>query len=158
MQKAPFIIALGLMLPLMGTNAHAQTPPATPSQQELAPTNPKLNLTLEQRHTIKEIVKDAKTNATPASVQAAVGEPIPQGVSPQPMPTAEGLAAPPRSRAFSGAVCAPCWVARASGNGCARMPPRQAMKAQLNTTGGRAASTWLPAVSAPADPARELLR
>ena len=76
MQKAPFIIALGLMLPLMGTIAHAQTPPATPPQQELAPTNPKLNLTLEQRHTIKEIVKDAKTDATPASVQATVGEPF----------------------------------------------------------------------------------
>ena len=88
MQKAPFIIALGLMLPLMGTNVHAQTPPATPPQQELAPTNPKLNLTLEQRHTIKEIVKDAKTDATPASVQATVGETIPQGVSPQPMPSA----------------------------------------------------------------------
>ena len=87
MQKAPFIIALGLMLPLMGTNVHAQTPPATPPQQELAPTNPKLNLTLEQRHTIKEIVKDAKTNATPASVQATVGEPIPQGANPQPMPS-----------------------------------------------------------------------
>ena len=94
MQKAPFIIALGLMLSLMGTNVHAQTPPATPPQQELAPTNPKLNLTLEQRHTIKEIVKDAKTDATPASVQAAVGEPIPQGVSPQPMPTAVGQKVP----------------------------------------------------------------
>ena len=56
--------------------------------RELAPTNPKLNLTLEQRHTIKEIVKDAKTDATPASVQATVGETIPQGVSPQPMPSA----------------------------------------------------------------------
>ena len=88
MQKASFIIALGLTLPLMGANAHAQTPPATPPQQELAPTNPKLNLTLEQRHTIKEIVKDAKTGVTPASVQATVGEPIPQGVSPQPMPGA----------------------------------------------------------------------
>jgi uncharacterized protein DUF1236 len=72
----------------MGTSVHAQTPPATPPQQQLAPTNPKLNLTLEQRHTIKEIVKDAKTDATPASVQATVGESIPQGVSPQPMPSA----------------------------------------------------------------------
>ena len=88
MQKAPFIIALGLMLPIIGTTAGAQTPPVTPPQQELAPTSPKLNLTLEQRYTIKEIVKDAKTDATPANVQAAVGEPIPQGVSPQPMPTA----------------------------------------------------------------------
>ena len=87
MQKAPFIIALGLMLPGIATIAHAQTPPATPPQQELAPTNPKLNLTLEQRYTIKEIIKDVKAAATPADVQAAVGEPIPPGISPQPMPS-----------------------------------------------------------------------
>ena len=88
MQKAPFILALGLMLPVIGTTAHAQTPPATPPQQQLPPTTPKLNLTLEQRYTIKEIIKDVKADGGPANVQAAVGEPIPQGVSPQPMPTA----------------------------------------------------------------------
>ena len=94
MQKAPFIIALGLMLPLMGTNAHAQTPPATPPQQELAPTNPKLNLTLEQRHTIRELIKDIKADAASANVQAAVGEPIPSGISPKPMPTDVGQKVP----------------------------------------------------------------
>ena len=88
MQKAPFILALGLMLPVIGATAHAQTPPATPPQQQLPPTTPKLNLTLEQRYTIKEIIKDVKADGTPANVQATVGEPIPQGVSPQPMPTA----------------------------------------------------------------------
>ena len=89
MQKAPFIIALGLILPGFATVGLAQTPPATaPQQRELPPANPKLNLTLEQRHTIKEIVKDVKTGgATPASVQATVGETIPQGVNPQPMPS-----------------------------------------------------------------------
>jgi hypothetical protein len=88
MQKAPFILALGLMLPVIGATAHAQTPPVTPPQQQLPPTTPKLNLTLEQRYTIKEIIKDMKADGTPANVQAAVGEPIPQGVSPQPMPSA----------------------------------------------------------------------
>jgi hypothetical protein len=76
------------MLPVIGATAHAQTPPATPPQQQLPPTTPKLNLTLEQRYTIKEIIKDVKADGTPANVQATVGEPIPQGVSPQPMPTA----------------------------------------------------------------------
>jgi hypothetical protein len=88
MQKAPFILALGLMLPVIGATAHAQTPPATPPQQQLPPTTPKLNLTLEQRYTIKEIIKDVKADGAAANVQATVGEPIPQGVSPQPMPTA----------------------------------------------------------------------
>ena len=88
MQNAPFILPLGLMLPVIGATAHAQTPPATPPQQQLPPTTPKLNLTLEQRYTIKEIIKDVKADGAPANVQAAVGEPIPQGVSPQPMPTA----------------------------------------------------------------------
>ena len=88
MQKTPFILALGLMLPVIGATAHAQTPPATPPQQQLPPTTLKLNLTLEQRYTIKEIIKDVKADGAPGNVQATVGEPIPQGVSPQPMPTA----------------------------------------------------------------------
>ena len=89
MQKAPFIIALGLMLPGLATIAlpkRRRRPRHSSENSRRA--NPKLNLTLEQRHTIKEIVKDVKTDATPASVQATVGEPIPQGVSPQPMPSA----------------------------------------------------------------------
>ena len=77
MQKAPFILALGLMLPVIGATAHAQTPPVTPPQQQLPPTTPKLNL-----------IKDVKADGAPTNVQAAVGEPIPQGVSPQPMPSA----------------------------------------------------------------------
>ena len=66
----------------------AEQPSQPPALQEPAHVSPRLNLSLEQRHTIKEIVKDAKTDATPASVQATVGEAIPQGVSPQPMPSA----------------------------------------------------------------------
>ena len=69
MQKTPFILALGLMLPVIGATAHAQTPPATPPQQQLPPTTPKLNLTLEQRYTIKEIIKDVKADGAPANVQ-----------------------------------------------------------------------------------------
>ena len=74
--------------------AHAQTAPQQgpsqqivpqqgPSQDVLAPA-PKLNLTLEQRHTIKEFVKDMEADA--ADVQATVGEPIPPGINPRPMP------------------------------------------------------------------------
>jgi hypothetical protein len=86
MHKAP-IIAVAMALVPVGAIAHAQAPPATTPQRDLAPVNPKLNLTLEQRHTIREIVKDKKSDAAPADVAAAVGEPVPQGVAPQPMPS-----------------------------------------------------------------------
>jgi adenosylmethionine-8-amino-7-oxononanoate aminotransferase len=85
MHKAP-IVALAMALSLMGTTVHSQAPPATTPQQDLAQVSPKLNLTLEQRHTIREIIKD-KTDAAPADVAAVVGEPVPQGAVPRPMPT-----------------------------------------------------------------------
>jgi len=85
MRQASMVSALVVMLSFTGPAAHAQIAPQQgPSQDVLAPA-PKLNLTLEQRHTIKELVKDMKADA--ADVQAAIGEPIPPGVSPRPMPS-----------------------------------------------------------------------
>jgi hypothetical protein len=92
MHKASIIAALILMLSFIGPAAHAQIAPQqtpsqpqqTPPQDVLAPA-PKLNLTLEQRHTIKEFVKDMKADA--ADVQATIGEPIPPGITPRPMPS-----------------------------------------------------------------------
>src|SRR5262249_55111571 len=84
MHKASIITALIPMLSFLGPAAHAQiAPQQTPSQDVLAPA-PKLNLTLEQRHTIKEFIKDMKADA--ADVQATIGEPIPPGITPRPMP------------------------------------------------------------------------
>ena len=68
--------------------AAAQVAPQPPV---LAPT-PKLNLTLEQRHTIREFVKDMKADA--ADAKAEVGEPIPQGITPRPMPSEVGQKVP----------------------------------------------------------------
>jgi hypothetical protein len=86
MRQASMVSGLVVMLSFTGPAAHAQIAPQQgPSQDVLAPA-PKLNLTLEQRHTIKELVKDMKADA--ADVQAAIGEPIPPGVSPRPMPSA----------------------------------------------------------------------
>jgi hypothetical protein len=93
MPKAP-IVALALMLSCIGTSAHAQTPPSQtpppqspPSERPAIPATPKLNLTLEQRYTIREIIKDNKTDGASANVKATVGEPIPQGVALQSMPS-----------------------------------------------------------------------
>jgi hypothetical protein len=81
------IVALAMMLSLTVATTYAQAPAPAAPQQELAPTGPKLNLTLEQRFTIREIIKDKKAVAAPADVQATVGEPVPPGVTPQPMPS-----------------------------------------------------------------------
>jgi len=58
------------------------------------PPIPKLNLTLEQRHTIKEFVKDVKGQAMTRDVQPAIGDAIPQDISPQPMPAVVGQKIP----------------------------------------------------------------
>jgi hypothetical protein len=92
MRNASIISAVTLMLSLISPAAHAQIAPQQgPSQDVLAPA-PKLNLTLEQRHTIKEFVKDMKADA--ADVQAAIGEPIPPGINPRPMPSDVGQKVP----------------------------------------------------------------
>jgi hypothetical protein len=92
MHNASILSALILMLSFIGPAAQAQiAPQQTPSQDVLAPA-PKLNLTLEQRHTIKEFVKDMKADV--ADVQATVGEPIPPGINPRPMPSDVGQRVP----------------------------------------------------------------
>ena len=85
MRNASLIVALAMALACVGTSAHAQTPEQQDDRRELAPTS-KLNLTLEQRHTIKEFIKEMKAEAASSKVQAAVGDPIPAGINPQPMP------------------------------------------------------------------------
>jgi len=87
MRKASIMVALAMALAGIGTGAHAQTPQQQelPPRRELPP-SPKLNLTLEQRHTIKEFIKDEKGEVASPKVQATVGDPIPVGVNPRPMP------------------------------------------------------------------------
>jgi hypothetical protein len=86
MRKAPITAALVLMLmsalSCINSSMHAQAP-----SQEPAAVSPKLNLTLEQRHVIREIIKDMKTEPVAAGAQAAVGDQIPQDINLQPMPS-----------------------------------------------------------------------
>jgi hypothetical protein len=81
-------ITVALAFTLLCAGAAAQVAPQPPV---LAPTS-KLNLTLEQRHTIREFVKDMKADA--ADAKAEVGEPIPQGIMPRPMPSEVGQKVP----------------------------------------------------------------
>jgi hypothetical protein len=83
--NAPITAALVLMLSCISSIVPAQTPVQTLPQAPAA-ISPKLNLTLEQRHVIKEIIKDMKIEPTAVEVRAAVGEQVPQGINLRPMP------------------------------------------------------------------------
>jgi hypothetical protein len=76
--KARLAIATAAVLLLSALDVGAQAP--------IVPTQPKINLTLEQRHVIKEIVKDLKVEQAPANTDISVGAELPQTVKTQPMP------------------------------------------------------------------------
>jgi Protein of unknown function (DUF1236) len=68
----------------MTQSRHAQDPLVT---------FPKLNLTLEQRYIVKEIIKDMKIEPAPAKVQA-VGDQVPDNIRLQPIPSDVAQKAP----------------------------------------------------------------
>ena len=84
-------VALALMaassVTLLGLAAtvHAQTP-AAPAQAPAVPVQPKINLTLEQRHVIKELIKDLNIASAPKNTNIAVGATVPATVNLNPMP------------------------------------------------------------------------
>jgi hypothetical protein len=57
-----------------------------PTEQNAPVVTTKINLTLEQRHVIKEIVKDLKIENAPLDINLAVGDTVSKSVHLQPMP------------------------------------------------------------------------
>ena len=55
-----------------------------------APPNRTSNLTLEQRHVIKELIKEKKIEDAPAETRVAIGDTVPQPVPLHPMPEEVG--------------------------------------------------------------------
>lgn len=53
-----------------------------------------VNLTLEQRHVIKELLKDFKIEPSKLAAEPAVGNELPQDANPQPMPREIGQKVP----------------------------------------------------------------
>ena len=76
--KTRYAIATAMVLLFPSVGAEAQT--------QDAPTQPKVNLTLEQRHVIREIVKDLKTEQAPAEQGISIGAEVPKTIELQPMP------------------------------------------------------------------------
>src|SRR5438477_12576633 len=85
--KTLLAIAAAAVL-IIGLDVRAQTP-ETP-----APTQPKINLTLEQRHIIKEIVKDLKIAPAPAKQDITPGTEVTSTIKPEPMPAHVSATAP----------------------------------------------------------------
>jgi hypothetical protein len=69
-----------------------------PAQPAATPT---VNLTLEQRHTIKEFMKDVKVEPTTGNVALTIGDKVPEQVALQPIPAEIGQRVPQvKSHAF----------------------------------------------------------
>ena len=90
---------LTLVLPV-----EAQVPASTPSTAPVIKATDTVNLTMEQRHIIKEIIiKDMKITEPPdqaAKVPTEVGQAVPAGIPLQPMPV-EVAAKVPQLKAHS---------------------------------------------------------
>ena len=68
-------------LPLVAPLAWAQ-----PAQQDPQGFTPTVNLTMEQKHIIKETVKELKIEGVAADLEVAIGEAVPKTVQLHPMP------------------------------------------------------------------------
>ena len=76
------IITAALSVSLLGPGAQAQAP----SDQPPVVATPTVNLTVENRHVIKEIIKDLHVQSAASDVKVDVGAAVPQSVALQPMP------------------------------------------------------------------------
>lgn len=76
-----FSIAATAISLLLGPLAWGQ-----PSQQDRRVSTPAINLTLEQKHIIKETVKDLKIEGVAANLEVSIGEAVPKTVQLHPIP------------------------------------------------------------------------
>jgi Protein of unknown function (DUF1236) len=79
--------------------ANAQTPVPAPNPQQddrrlPAPPTSRLNLTMEQRHTIREQIKDLKVEPTKTAVHFSRGDAVPPNVALRPIPVELGQKVP----------------------------------------------------------------
>ena len=75
------LVILGLICCLVVASAQA------PAPQGPAAVTPKINLTMEQRHVIKEGIKDLKLESAPATGDVTVGDEVPGTTQLRPLPS-----------------------------------------------------------------------
>jgi len=73
-----FSLALSAALLSLGAPAQGQTP--------TVPVQPKINLSLEQRHVIKELIKDLNISPASQKIETTVGTTVPATINLSPMP------------------------------------------------------------------------
>jgi hypothetical protein len=82
-----FTTALAVASLVMDAPVHGQAPAVVPTQ-------PKINLTLEQRHVIKELIKDLNIQSAPKDTETTVGATVPATINLSPMPQVVGEKVP----------------------------------------------------------------
>src|SRR5262245_38320963 len=92
MIKSATGIAVLLLWSLAAAHAQAPAPAPAPAPGETVTTT-KLNLTLEQRHVITEVIKDMNVPRATTSARA-IGDALPQDATAQPMPNDIGRKVP----------------------------------------------------------------
>jgi hypothetical protein len=90
MNTAAIVVIRLAALILTASVAAAQTP----AQRELPPPVRTINLTLEQRHTVKELVKDVNIEKAPADLQVDAGAEVPDKIALHDMPPLVGQKVP----------------------------------------------------------------
>jgi hypothetical protein len=73
-----FAVTLTLALLVMGVPVRGQAP--------TVPVQPKINISLEQRHVIKEILKDLNISPAQQNTETTVGTTVPPTIALSPMP------------------------------------------------------------------------
>jgi hypothetical protein len=77
--------AAALTMLVMVAPVRGQTP-AAPAEAPAVPVQPKINLSLEQRHVIKEIIKDLNISPAQQNIETTVGVTVPATIKLSPMP------------------------------------------------------------------------
>jgi hypothetical protein len=75
MKQFAWIAIMAASLTVLGSAVQAQAPTERP-----APATRSINLTVENRHVIKEIVKDLRVQSAPGDVALTVGATVPQSL------------------------------------------------------------------------------
>jgi hypothetical protein len=89
MTRARMSAAL-LAIALAAAPAFAQAP----IEKQAPGSTTSVNLTLEQRHVIRELIREQKSPVASVDRKLSAGDPVPQGVETQPMPALVGSKIP----------------------------------------------------------------